>query len=142
MKRFLLAPLLAAAATGAWAQISIAQPWARATVPGQPVGAIYMTIDSPAEVTLVQAQTDAAKEVQFHAMLHHDGVMKMREHGQIRVMPGKTVTLAPGGMHLMLIGLKAPLKAGESVDVKLTFKDAKGALSHTTVSAPIKPIGH
>lgn len=142
MKRFALASLLLLAATSAWTQVTIDQPWARATVPGQPVGAVYMTLNSPAEVTLVQAETGAAKEVQFHAMQHHDGVMKMRKHGQIHVMPGKSVTLAPGGMHLMLIGLKAPLKAGESVDIKLTFKDAKGALSHTTVSAPIKPVGH
>jgi copper(I)-binding protein len=142
MKRLIFSSLLAVAASGAYAQVSIDQAWARATVPGQPVGAVYMTISSPAEVTLVQAETDAAKDVQFHTMHHHDGVMKMREHGQIHIMPGKPVVLASGGRHLMLIGLKAPLKAGESVDLKLTFKDAKGAISHTTLSAPIKPIGH
>ena len=141
MKRFIFSSLLAVAASSAYAQVSIDQAWARATVPGQPVGAVYMAINSSAEVTLVQAETDAAKDVQIHTMHHHDGVMKMREQGQIHIMPGKPVALAPGGMHLMLIGLKTPLKAGESVDIKLTFKDAKGEISHTTISAPIKPIG-
>jgi copper(I)-binding protein len=142
MKRLIFSSLLAVAASSAYAQVSIDQAWTRATVPGQPVGAVYMTINSPTQVTLLQAETDAAKDVQIHTMHHHDGVMRMREHGQIQIIPDKPVTLAPGGMHLMLIGLKAPLKAGESVDVKLTFKDAKGVVSHTTISAPVKPIGH
>jgi copper(I)-binding protein len=142
MKRLVFTSLLAIAASGAYAQVSIDQAWARATVPGQPVGAVYMTINSPAEMTLMQAETDAAKDVQIHTMHHHGGVMKMREQGELRIEPGKPVELAPGGMHFMLIGLQAPLAVGESVDLKLTFKDAKGVVSHTTVSAPIKPIGH
>lgn len=141
MKQFVFAFLLAVATSSVYAQVTIDNPWARATVPAQPVGAVYMTINSPDKVTLVKAETEVAKEVQFHTMHHHDGVMKMREHGPIEVLPGKPVELAPGGMHLMLMGLKAPLVAGESVNVKLTFKDAKGALSHTTVAAPVKPIG-
>jgi copper(I)-binding protein len=78
-KRLIFTSLFAVAASSAYAQVSIDQPWIRATVPGQPVGAVYMTISSPGEVTLMQAETSAAKEGQFHTMLHHDGVMKMRE---------------------------------------------------------------
>jgi copper(I)-binding protein len=141
MKNILLASLLSIATTSVLAQASIENPWARATVPGQPVGAVYMTISSPTKVTLVQAETDAAKQVQVHTMHTHDGVMKMREHGEIHVEPGKPVELAPGGMHFMLIGLKSPLVAGETVDLKLTFKDHKGTTNTTTVSAPIRPFG-
>jgi copper(I)-binding protein len=141
MKQFVLASLFAVAASSAYAQVSIDNPWARATVTGQPVGAVYMTINSPTKVTLLKGETAAAKEVQFHTMQHHDGVMKMRNHGPIQITPGKPAELAPGGIHLMLMGLKAPLVAGESIKLKLTFKDTKGALSHATVSAPVKPIG-
>lgn len=141
MKNYLFSLLLAASAVNAHAQVSVEDPWARATVSGQPVGAAYMTIHSTAKLRLVSAESEAAKSVQVHTMHHQDGVMKMRRQGAIEVEPDKPLELAPGGTHLMLIGLKGPLVAGESVQLKLTFKDAKGALSHTSVSAPIKPIG-
>lgn len=141
MKNYIFASLLAVAAMSAHGQVTVDDPWARATVPGQPVGAVYMTINSSAKLSLVGAETDAAKKVQFHTMHHQDGVMKMRRQSVIEVMPGKPVELAPGGIHMMLLGLKGPLVAGESVDIKLTFKDAKGVTSHTSISAPIKPLG-
>lgn len=74
-------------------------------------------------------------------MHHHDGVMKMREHGQLEISAGQTVELAPGGLHLMLMGLKKPLAAGETLTVKLTFEDAKKVKSTSVVSVPVRPIG-
>ncbi|RJG07367.1 copper chaperone PCu(A)C [Noviherbaspirillum cavernae] len=141
MKNLVFASILAAIAPIAFADITINEPWARATVPGQPVGAVYMKISSPAAVSLVDVQTDVAKDVQVHTMKMENGVMKMRDHGQLEVPAGQTVELAPGGVHLMLLGLKKPLVAGEPVTVKMTFQDAKNTRSTSTVTVPIRAIG-
>lgn len=119
----------------------VTDAWVRATVPGQPVGGAYMKIDSPTPVTLIQVETDVAKEVQVHAMHMDSGVMKMREHGRLAIPAGKTVELAPGGLHLMLLGLKQPLKAGETIALKMTFIDANKAKNTSVIKAPVRPIG-
>lgn len=119
----------------------ITDAWARATVPGQPVGAGYMKITSHTTVVLEAAVSDVAKEVQVHNMHMHEGVMQMRKHGQLELPAGKTVELAPGGMHLMLLGLKKPLKVGEEVSMTLTFTDKQGTKTSTVVILPVRPIG-
>lgn len=140
MKAILLASMLATVSTVAFADVTVNDPWSRATVPGQPTGAIYMKINSTSDATLLSAETPVAKEVQVHTMHMHNDVMRMREHGQLDVPAGKTVDLAPGGLHLMLLGLKKPLAAGETVPLKLTFSDAKGKRT-TTVNVPVRAIG-
>lgn len=141
MKTLFLVSLLAICTSSAFAEVSINDAWARATVPGQPVGAVYMKISSPTATRMVGVETDVAKHVQVHNMQMEGGVMKMREHGQLDVPAGLTVELAPGGLHLMLLGLKRPLSAGENVTVKLTFEDAKKARNTSEVSVPIRPLG-
>lgn len=141
MKNLVLASILAGLAPIAFAEVTINEPWARATVPGQPVGAAYMKISSTSAARLLSAETDAAKEVQVHTMHHHDGVMRMREHGQLDIPAGRTVELTPGGLHLMLLGLKKPLAAGDTLTVKLTFEDAKKVKSTSVVAVPVRPIG-
>lgn len=140
MKAILIASMLATASTVALADVTVNDPWARATVPKQPTGAVYMKINSTSDATLLSAETPAAKEVQVHTMHMHNDVMRMREHGQLDVPAGKTVDLAPGGLHLMLLGLKKPLAAGETVPLKMTFSDAKGKRT-TTVNVPVRPFG-
>ncbi|RJF91996.1 copper chaperone PCu(A)C [Noviherbaspirillum saxi] len=140
MKKLIFALLFTVGASSAFAEVSITDAWARATVPGQPVGAIYMKISSSTATRMVSAETDAAKQVQVHDMHMHDGVMRMREHGQLDVTPGQTVELAPGGKHLMLMGLTKPLVAGESVTVKMTFEDAKNKKSTSIVTVPIRAL--
>lgn len=141
MKTFVFASLLSLFSSSVLAEASIQDAWARATVPGQPVGAAYMKISSPTATRLVKIETEAAKQVQVHNMHVHDGVMKMREHGQLDIPAGQTVELAPGGMHVMLIGLKNPLMAGETFTMKMTFQDAKNATSTSVVAVPVRPIG-
>lgn len=142
MKNLVLASILAGVVPIAFADVTINEPWARATVPGQPVGAAYMKISSSTSaVRLLSAETDAAKEVQVHTMHHHDGVMRMREHGQLDIPAGQTVELAPGGLHFMLMGLKKPLAGGDTLTVKLTFEDAKKVKSTSVVAVPVRPIG-
>jgi copper(I)-binding protein len=107
--------------------ISIEKPFSRATPGGAQVGAGYMTIinKGTAADKLIAASSPAADKVQVHEMSMDGGVMKMRElTGGLPIDAGKTVSLAPGGYHLMMMGLKAPLKTGDKVPVTLTFEKA------------------
>ena len=118
--------------------ITISQAWARATAPGQAVGAAYMTLQSPADSTLVKVESPAAGSVEIHSMTMKDGVMKMRMLDTLALPANKPAKLEPGGFHLMLFELKQPLKAGESVQFTLYFKDSAGKTSTSSVSAPVK----
>jgi len=107
--------------------IHIKHPVARATVPGQPAGAAYLSIENRGKTTdkLLAAESPAAKSVQIHTMSMEGNVMKMREVGALPLPPGATVSMKPGdGYHIMLIGLKQPLKPGEEVPLTLTFEQA------------------
>lgn len=120
--------------------IHIAQPWARATPKGAVAGAAYMTITNtgktPDKVNCVSS--DASAQCQIHTMSMDNGVMKMRPvEGGLEIKPGETVTLAPGGLHMMLVNLKHPLEAGQSVMATLKFDNA-GAVD---VTYPIAAIG-
>lgn len=120
---------------------SVTDAWARATVPGQPVGAVYMKIDSPSDAALIKIESDAAKTVGVHAMRVENGVMQMREHERLDIPAGKTVELAPGGMHLMLFGLRKQLKAAETIQLTMTFIHANKTKTTTLVDVPIRPFG-
>jgi len=105
--------------------LTISQPYARATVPGQTSGGGYLTLhnDGPAD-RLISASAPVSNAVELHSMTMQGDVMRMRQLDAIEVPAGKTVELKPGGMHLMLMGLKAPLKAGDSFALKLKFERA------------------
>ena len=107
--------------------IVVEKPFSRATPGGAQVGAGYMTITNKGATAdrLVSASSPAAGKVQIHEMSMQDNVMKMRELADgLPVGAGKTVALAPGGHHLMIMGLKSPLKAGDKVPVTLIFEKA------------------
>ncbi len=133
MKKIMLAAILIASAfatTAAFAQstsIQIEQPFSRATPGGAKVGGGYLTIVNKGSAAdkLVAASSPASERVEIHEMKMEGGVMKMQEvAGGLAVDAGKSVALAPGGYHLMLMGLKAPLKEGDKVPVTLTFEKA------------------
>jgi len=110
----------------AWAQsstITVQQPWARATPGGAQTGAVYMTIvnNGAFDDQLVAASTPVAGEAQIHEMSMNNSVMQMRPIPSLDVKPGATVALAPGGYHVMLLGLKRPLKDGDSFPMTLIF---------------------
>lgn len=105
----------------------ISQPWARATPKGADNGAGYMSITNkgtaPDRVSCVS--DDASKECQIHSMTMEGGVMKMRPvEGGLEIKPGETVTLKPGGYHVMFVDLSHPLEQGKSVEVELKFEKA------------------
>jgi len=129
----------AALAQGANPAIAVTDAWARAMPTGAKTGAAYVTLSNKGSVDdkLVGVSTPVAKEAQLHTMIDDNGVMKMRPISAIDVKPGATVTLKPGGMHLMLMGLKQPLKEGESFPLTLTF--AKAGKIEATVE--VKKVG-
>lgn len=107
--------------------LRIDHPYARTTVAQQANGAAYLTVENrgAGPDALVSASSPAAKEVQLHSMKMDGDVMRMRELSRIEVAPRATVEMKPGdGHHLMLIGLKQPLKAGDKVPVTLVFEKA------------------
>jgi periplasmic copper chaperone A len=105
-------------------RIEIGQPWARATPGKSHLGAVYLTIRSPVADRLVAASTPAAARAELHESAMAGMVMKMRPLAAVALPAGQSVAFAPGGMHIMLLGLKAPLRAGQSFPLTLTFAGA------------------
>ncbi|MGB6055788.1 MAG: copper chaperone PCu(A)C [Burkholderiaceae bacterium] len=107
--------------------IRIGHPYARATMPGQPSGAVYMALENRGKSAdkLVEAATPVAKKTEIHTMSMDGNVMKMRQVDGIELAPAATVTMKPGdGYHVMLLGLQQPLKAGDKLPLTLTFEKA------------------
>lgn len=106
--------------------VRVENAWARATAPGQKVAAAFMDLTAGSDLRLVAATSPAAKTVELHRMSMDNGVMVMRAVPDIPLPKGQTVSLKPGGLHLMLIDLVAPLKEGSPTPVSLTLRDARG----------------
>ena len=105
----------------------ISQPWTRATPGGAKTGGGFLTIENKgtAPDKLIGASADGAGKIEVHEMVMNEGVMKMRPvEGGLAIDPGKTVKLAPGGLHLMMMDLKSPLKQGDKMPVTLEFEKA------------------
>ena len=115
--------------------IVITQAWSRATPAGSKVAGGYLTIENKglAADKLLSASTDAAKKMEIHEMAVTDGIMTMRPvNGGLPVQAGKAVKFAPGGLHLMIVGLSAPLVQGDKVPVVLKFETAGRSRCHST----------
>jgi len=105
----------------------ITQAWSRATPAGAKIGGGFLTIENKGSAAdkLVAVSGDIAGKIEIHEMTMNDGVMKMRALDKpLAIDPGKTVKLAPGGYHLMMMDLKSPLKKGDKVPVTLEFEKA------------------
>ena len=118
--------------------VVVTNAWARPTVPGQTVGAAYLDLTSAHGATLALVQSDAAGTVQVHAMSNDGDVMRMREVDRLALPAGKTIRLAPSGMHLMLLQLKKPLRPGDSVALDLTVVDKAGGPHIVHAIAPVR----
>jgi hypothetical protein len=105
----------------------ITQAWSRATPGGAKTGGGFLTIENKGTSPdkLIGVSADVAGKVEVHEMTTDGGVMKMRPvEGGLAIDPGKTVKLAPGGLHLMMMDLKNPLKQGDKLPVTLQFEKA------------------
>jgi periplasmic copper chaperone A len=125
LKPQIVAMLLAATAAATQpSQIQIKDAWARATPGRAENGAAYLTIVSPVPDRLVAVSTPVAKKAELHMMSMEGGVMRMRPLDGIDLAANRPVTLKPGGMHIMLTGLTAPLQANQSITLTLSFEKA------------------
>lgn len=128
--------------------LQIKHPWIRPTPPGAPTGGGYLTIvnTGPKPDRLLGGSTQAAARLEVHEMSMDGAIMRMRKLDDgVAIPPGGTVELKPGGMHIMLIGLKAPLKVGDRVPAILRFERAgevKVEFAVETPPAPAAARGH
>ena len=131
-----LAALAAHAHTFKLGAIEIGHPYARATAPGQPSGGGYLSLSNAgANDRLLSASAEVSKAVELHTMTMEGDVMRMRQVEAIELPAGKKVELKPGGLHIMFIGLKAPLKPGDKFPLKLRFEKAGEVTVEVNVEA-------
>jgi copper(I)-binding protein len=145
MNRRLLALALASlvsmpALAQAQAQISVSEPWIRATVPQAKVAGAFMQLKSAKAVKLVEVKSPVAGRVELHQMAMEGQTMRMRAVESIDLPAGQTVNLASGGYHVMLFELRHQLKEGEQVPLTLTVVDAAGKHENVALTVPVKPM--
>ena len=133
-------------AVTAWAHdatvgsITITHPWSRATAKSQRTGVVYMELENggATDDALIAAASPSAEKVQLHTnIMSKDGVMMMRPVTSIAVPAHGEASLKPGGFHVMLIGLKSPLRAGSTIPLTLEFAHA----GSTRVEVEVERIG-
>jgi copper(I)-binding protein len=120
-------------------ELAIGHPYARATVPGQPTGGAYLRLENRGDQPdrLVSASADVSRSVELHEMKMQGDVMRMRAVDAVEIPAHQSVMLEPGGVHIMLVGLKAPLKEGERFPMTLKFEKA-GEVKVEVVVEPVK----
>jgi copper(I)-binding protein len=124
---FGLAVSAASAADYKAGSLDISDPWSRATPKGSSVAAGYMKIKNSGSTPdrLISGSSDVASKFEVHEMKMESGVAKMRPvKGGLEIKPGDTVELKPGSFHVMFVGLKKPLTAGEHIKATLVFEKA------------------
>jgi len=104
----------------------VTHSWARFTPKGAPNGAVYMVIENtgPTGDRLVGASTPRAERVEMHRSAMDGELMTMKPQDAVELKPGEIVEFAPGGLHLMLLKLTAPLQVGERFPLTLRFETA------------------
>ena len=148
LKNILLAATLAAVfsistvsisavrANGHDAGVTVTEPFARASAGNVRNGAAFMTLSSGGGDVLLRATSDVARRTELHTVKMEDGVMRMRRVPDIALPAMEKVALKPGGLHVMFMGLKEPLKQGENIDITLTFEKAGDVIVSVPVRGP------
>jgi copper(I)-binding protein len=124
--------------------VKIANAWVRSPVAGQTTAGAYVELTSDRDAALVAVGSPAAGRAELHAMTIEAGVMRMRPLPRIELPAGRSVRLAPGGMHIMLFDLKQPLKSGDKVPLVLSVQPSgpSAGMSLTTlnIEAEVRPV--
>jgi len=120
------------------ASVTVVEPYARAVPAGHPNSAAFMVLKNTSEqdLALVNARSNISKVVELHTHKKEGGMMRMRQVKKIDIKAGSETVLKPGGLHVMFIGLKQQLKAGDKVELELEFDN--GATIKLTV--PVKMV--
>lgn len=120
--------------------IQVERAWTRATISGQDTAMVYMSITSAQNATIVGVSTKASKTAEMHTMEHKGGKMRMYEVKSISLPANARMEMSLHGYHLVLAGLKAPLKAGETVPLTLNIEMADKSIVKVDVRAEIRPL--
>ena len=124
-----------------WAgEVVVSEAWARASAPGQDSAAVYLRITSQQDARLIAVTSPAADSVEMHSMTHDKGVMRMRELDAVSLPAGQGVVLGSGGDHLMLLGLKKPLKVGGKVPLTFTVQFTDRRKEKIEVKAEVRSL--
>jgi len=126
-----------AAALAQTAAVKVDGAWARATVQGQKGTGAFMSLTASEATRLVGVSSPVAGVAEVHEMKMEGDVMKMRALPSLELPAGKKVEFKPGGYHVMLMDLKAPLAKDSTVPLTLLFKDAKGVESKLELKLPV-----
>lgn len=142
LAKYTLALLLAATALQAGAKEclpSMKEGWVRLPPAAMPMMAGFgrITNQCPSPMVIVSASSPAFGDVSLHETRNVDGVNRMRELDQLRIAPDGDAILKPGGMHLMLMQPRAPLKEGSKVVVSFKLQDGREILSELVVRKPV-----
>ena len=122
--------------------VTVKDAWVRATAPGQKVAGAYMELVSRTDMALTAVASPVAASAELHSTSMEEGVMRMRPIARIELPAGKPVKLAPGGLHIMLVDIKQPLKPGDKVPLTLTVQRADFASRNVfTVQAEVRGPG-
>lgn len=140
MKRFALAALAGLFSLSALADVSVAEPWVRATIPAQKATGAFMQLKSDADARLVSVASPVAGVVEIHEMVMDKDVMKMNPVSGLDLPAGQAVELKPGGYHVMLMDLKAQVKEGDQVPLTLVIQNKDGSRQTLELTAPARPL--
>lgn len=124
---------------GAADNVTVQDPYVRLAPPNAPATGAFMVIknNGDKDVKVVKADNTATKVTELHTHLNEGGVMKMRPVPAIEVKAKGEAVLKPGGLHIMLIDLKAPMKEGDMVPITLTFDDGSSKRVDAKVVRPM-----
>ena len=138
MKRIACALAALVLTAAAQAQITVKDPWVRATVMHQKATGAFMQLTAASELRVVEVSSPVAGIVEIHEMAMVQDVMKMRAVDTLVLPAGKTVALKPGGYHVMLMDLKGQVKDGDTVPLTLVVQGADGKRQAIEIKAQAK----
>ncbi|GAC20061.1 copper chaperone PCu(A)C [Paraglaciecola arctica] len=134
--------LLCSLVTGSlFAEIIVTDATVRLLPPGVPNTAAYFSIQNHSDTSqiLIGASADFATKAEIHNHILVDDMMSMQQRSEVVIQPGESVQFAPGGLHIMIFGLKTPLREGQSVEISL---QTKGGESISITAKVARPSAH
>jgi len=131
--------LLGWVAQGLAGELKVSEATVRATAPGQDSAAVSLRIVAGSDARLVAVSSPVAKRAELHVMQHENGMMKMRQVDSV-ALPAKQEVVLDGSAHIMLLGLKGQLKAGDSVQLQLTVEYAHKRREKVRVRAEVRSV--
>ena len=138
MRAAIVGAMLLTACTTVLAQVKVDNPWVRATVAQQKTSSAYMSLTAASAVRVVEVTSMVAGAAEIHETKMENNMMKMRAVPALELPSGRTVELKPGGLHIMLVDLRQPLKEGEMVALTLTVERSDKKRETVVVRAPVR----